>query len=210
MLQCCCGCLDYHNNINSDTAWSQRHIGVNNLPKAITQLCPSGKWTHDPMIGSPIPYRYATAHLVPLLPMKSPFAAFSATPDGHTKKVLICYCKIYSKSAVFLISVSFPHLYSYAQSFSTSHHVYEFICRHCRKTNIKITSNVNANLEFIEHIIANASNLLQSHSDTHFGMEETRMTHLSDLAWVAASSSWVMTIRRSPSSCWRSLLVRST
>ena len=34
--------------VPSDTAWWQwqRHIGVNNLPKVVTQLCPAENWTH--------------------------------------------------------------------------------------------------------------------------------------------------------------------
>ena len=44
----------------SYTAWRQRHIGVNNLPKVFTQLCPSGNWTHNLLISSPVPYFYAT------------------------------------------------------------------------------------------------------------------------------------------------------
>jgi len=42
------------------TAWLQRHIDVNNLPKVATQLCPGGNWTHDLLIASPTPYRTAT------------------------------------------------------------------------------------------------------------------------------------------------------
>jgi len=47
--------------VPSYTAWWQRHIGVNNLPKVVTQLCPGGNWTHDLLITSPTFYRYATA-----------------------------------------------------------------------------------------------------------------------------------------------------
>ena len=32
--------------IPSHIAWWQRHIGVNNLPKVVTQLRSGGKWTH--------------------------------------------------------------------------------------------------------------------------------------------------------------------
>jgi len=39
------------------TAWWQRHVGVNNLPKVVTQLCPSGNWTHN-LFTSPTPYHY--------------------------------------------------------------------------------------------------------------------------------------------------------
>jgi len=46
--------------IPSYTAWWQRHIGVNNLLKAVTQFCPSGNWTHDLLI-SPMPYCNSTA-----------------------------------------------------------------------------------------------------------------------------------------------------
>ena len=48
--------------VPSYTAWCQRHIGVNNLPKVVTQLCPGGNWTHDLLIASPTPYRYTTFH----------------------------------------------------------------------------------------------------------------------------------------------------
>jgi len=33
----------------SYTVWWRRHIGVNNFPKVVTQLCRSGNWTHDPL-----------------------------------------------------------------------------------------------------------------------------------------------------------------
>ena len=46
--------------IPSHTAWWQRHIGVNNLPKVVTQLCSGGNWTNELLIASPTPYRYAT------------------------------------------------------------------------------------------------------------------------------------------------------
>jgi len=46
--------------VPSYTAWWQRHIGVNNLPKVVMQLCPGGNWTHELLIASPTPYRYAT------------------------------------------------------------------------------------------------------------------------------------------------------
>jgi len=44
--------------------WWQRHIGVSNLPKVVTQLCPGDNWTHDLLIASPTPYRCAM--LIPL------------------------------------------------------------------------------------------------------------------------------------------------
>ena len=53
--------------VSSYTAWRQRHIGVNNLPKVITQLCPSGIWTQDLLITSPMPYYYNTMPLCYLL-----------------------------------------------------------------------------------------------------------------------------------------------
>ena len=46
--------------VPSYTAWWQSHIGVNNLPRVVTQLCPSVNWTHDLLITSATPYRYAT------------------------------------------------------------------------------------------------------------------------------------------------------
>jgi len=46
--------------VPSYTASWQRHIGVNNLPKVVTQVCPCGNWTHDLLITSPTPYPYAT------------------------------------------------------------------------------------------------------------------------------------------------------
>ena len=45
--------------VPSYTAWWQRHIGVNNLPKVVMQLCPAGNWTHDLLIASSVPYHYA-------------------------------------------------------------------------------------------------------------------------------------------------------
>jgi len=44
----------------SYTAWWQRYTGVNNLPKVVTQLCPGGNWTHNLLISSRMPYRYAS------------------------------------------------------------------------------------------------------------------------------------------------------
>jgi len=35
-------------------AWWQRHIGANNLPKVVMQLCPCGNWTRD--LARPMPY----------------------------------------------------------------------------------------------------------------------------------------------------------
>ena len=46
------------------TVLGDRHRGVNNLLKAVTQLCPDGNWTHDLLIASQTPfpgYLYATA-----------------------------------------------------------------------------------------------------------------------------------------------------
>jgi len=40
--------------VSSYTTWWQRHIGVNNLPKVVTQLCPRGNWTHNLLIASPL------------------------------------------------------------------------------------------------------------------------------------------------------------
>jgi len=43
--------------VPSYTAWWQRHIGVNNLPKVVTQLCPEYRiWTHELLIASPTLY----------------------------------------------------------------------------------------------------------------------------------------------------------
>ena len=47
--------------VPSYTACWQRHIGVNNLHKVVTLLCPGRNWTHDLFITSPTLYRYATA-----------------------------------------------------------------------------------------------------------------------------------------------------
>jgi len=49
--------------VPSYTAWWQRHIGVNNLPKVVMLLFSGGNWTHDLLIASPTPYRYAIAPL---------------------------------------------------------------------------------------------------------------------------------------------------
>ena len=38
--------------VPSYTAWWQSRIGESNLPKVVTQLCPSKIWTHDPLIAS--------------------------------------------------------------------------------------------------------------------------------------------------------------
>jgi len=40
----------------SYTAWWQKRIGVNNLLKVVTQLCPGGNWTQDLLIASPTLY----------------------------------------------------------------------------------------------------------------------------------------------------------
>jgi len=45
--------------VPSYTAWWQRHIGVNNLPKVVMQLCPGGNWTT--IYWCPMPYHYANA-----------------------------------------------------------------------------------------------------------------------------------------------------
>ena len=47
--------------VPSYTAWWQRHIGVNNLPKVVMQLCPGENQTHHCMTASPTLYCYATA-----------------------------------------------------------------------------------------------------------------------------------------------------
>ena len=47
--------------VPSYTAWWHRHIGVNNMPKVVTQLCPSRNWMHDLLITSPMRYCYTTA-----------------------------------------------------------------------------------------------------------------------------------------------------
>ena len=36
------------------TAWWQRHMGVNNLSKVVAQHCPSGSWTCEVSIASPV------------------------------------------------------------------------------------------------------------------------------------------------------------
>ena len=47
--------------VPSCTDWWQRHIGVNNVPKVVVQLCPSGNGTHDLLIANPTPRHSATA-----------------------------------------------------------------------------------------------------------------------------------------------------
>jgi len=44
-----------HPSTSSKLYW-QRHIGVNNLPKVVTQLCSGENWTHDLMIARSMPY----------------------------------------------------------------------------------------------------------------------------------------------------------
>jgi len=46
--------------VPSYTACWQRHIGVNNLPKVVTHLCPVGNRAHDLLITSPTLYCYTT------------------------------------------------------------------------------------------------------------------------------------------------------
>jgi len=47
------------------TAWRQRYIGVNNLPKVVMQLCHSENWTQDLLITSPTPCHHAiTSHML--------------------------------------------------------------------------------------------------------------------------------------------------
>ena len=47
--------------VPSYTAYWQRNVGVNNLPKVVTQLCPGEYWTRELLIARPTPYRYPTA-----------------------------------------------------------------------------------------------------------------------------------------------------
>ena len=49
--------------VPSYIAWWQRHIGVNNMPKVVTQPCPGGNWTHDVIIASLTLYVKALQHL---------------------------------------------------------------------------------------------------------------------------------------------------
>ena len=44
-----------------DMRSQQRHTGVNNLTKVVTQICLGMNQTHNLLIASPMPYRYATA-----------------------------------------------------------------------------------------------------------------------------------------------------
>jgi len=53
--------------VPSYTAWWQTHIGVNNLPKVVTQLRPGVNWTHDLLIASATPCRYATTSPITVL-----------------------------------------------------------------------------------------------------------------------------------------------
>jgi len=46
--------------VPSLTAWWHRHIGVNNLPKVVMQLCPDGNWTPWPTDCKFNAYSYAT------------------------------------------------------------------------------------------------------------------------------------------------------
>jgi len=48
-----------------------RHIGVNNFPTVVVQLCPGGILTHDILIASLMPDRYATAPPTYLLIFRS-------------------------------------------------------------------------------------------------------------------------------------------
>jgi len=53
--------------VPSYTAWWQRRVGVNNLPKVVTQLCPEYRnWTHDLLIASPTlyPLRHRATSLI--------------------------------------------------------------------------------------------------------------------------------------------------
>ena len=43
-------------SVPSYTTWWQRHIGVNNLSRVVTQFCPGGNWTHDLLFTSPTPH----------------------------------------------------------------------------------------------------------------------------------------------------------
>ena len=46
--------------VPSYIAWWHRHIGVNNLPMVVTQLCPCVSWTHNLLITIPMSYPYTT------------------------------------------------------------------------------------------------------------------------------------------------------
>jgi len=41
--------------------WEAQRLGVNNLSKVVTQLCPGGNWFHDLLITSSTSYRYTNA-----------------------------------------------------------------------------------------------------------------------------------------------------
>jgi len=53
--------------VPSYTACWQRHVGGNNLPKVVTQLCDCANWTHNLLIASPTLYRYVTMPPLPKL-----------------------------------------------------------------------------------------------------------------------------------------------
>ena len=46
--------------VPNNTAWWQRHTGVNNLPRVVTQQRPAGDRTRDLLIASPTLYRCVT------------------------------------------------------------------------------------------------------------------------------------------------------
>jgi len=47
--------------VPSQTAWWRRHIGVNNFPRVVLQLCHGWNWTYDLLIPSPTPYDHYAA-----------------------------------------------------------------------------------------------------------------------------------------------------
>jgi len=70
--------------VPSYTAWWQRHIGVNNLPKVVTQFCPS---EIEPM----------TYWLQ--------FQCFTATPRRHLSSITVLHCLILT-TVLFTVSSS--------------------------------------------------------------------------------------------------------
>jgi len=63
----------------------QRQTCVNNLPKVVTHLCPSGNWTHDLLIASPnaLPLRHCATVGLSIYPWQiSPIYTFIPYPDS--------------------------------------------------------------------------------------------------------------------------------
>jgi len=88
----------------SYTVWWQKNIGVNNLPKVVMQLCPSGNWTHDLLIASrcltATPPRHPTSifqlfSLCKLTSTQNMLPWVSRYFGPHQRSLTVGHCKLF-------------------------------------------------------------------------------------------------------------------